>query len=949
MKLSELLLPLTGCWHSNTIDQTSIEIDALCDDSRQVTTNDLFVAIRGLNTDGHQHLLQAQQRGAIAAVVETAIDTVDIPQFIVTDSSYALGILAATIQNNPSQELTLIGITGTNGKTTCAFIIDSLLNHANKASAMIGTLGCYIKQQKETLSPYTTPTPIVLHQTLRDIVTRGCTHVVMEVSSAALSMNRLAGIEFDVALFTNLTQDHLDLHGSMENYGNAKRLLFRDHLKKNGTAIAIIDDNYGNTMLNEIDQNTIRISTHHKNADVFVRQSQSSLQGINLSLQTPLGIVSCQTSMLIGAHNISNIATAISACQALTLTTKTIQQGIQNLSCIPGRLQPVPNDRHLSIFIDYAHTPDALQQCLTTLRPLIQGRLICVFGCGGDRDQSKRALMGKTVSDLADVVVVTSDNPRNENPNEIIDMITSGMSKTPFYSHPDRSIAIGKALAIATDKDLVLIAGKGHEQYQIQNEQTIYFSDYHEAQAAIARQTTTQWIVHATGGSLSKTNDKNNIYSRIVIDGRTTSDNSLYVAIKGTHFDGHQFCTQAATQGAKGVVINKGAINPSEIDSSIVDIIEVPDTQKALGSLAQTFAQDWMSNSDKHMIGITGSSGKTTTKDFLAAALSAYAPTLKNQGSFNNETGVPLTLLELKPFHRYAVIEMAMRGLNHIAYLAQLAQPDIGVITNLGNAHIGVVGSEQAIIRGKAELFESISSSGHVILPFTEKKRLAPFITNNQNQLTFGTDSNADICIKQYDLTQNRLEISVCQTLISLQLPLLGKHNAFNAAAALAAAYACGVPPETAAKGLETAQITPLRNQIITKHDRTIIADCYNANPGSMKAAVDMFSQITPLQKRVAILGDMLELGTDAQQEHQRLGIHLAQFPITLIAMGEHKSDMAQACIEHGGHALIADSIEQAATLALQETQPNDWILLKGSRTMKLERIIIALETLSHS
>ncbi|HEY5946889.1 MAG TPA: UDP-N-acetylmuramoyl-L-alanyl-D-glutamate--2,6-diaminopimelate ligase, partial [Kofleriaceae bacterium] len=457
---------IEGLEGARLIGDGDVEVRAVRDDSRKVQAGDVFVAVKGMRSDGHAFVASVIERGAAAIVVEKQLD-VTVPQIVVPSTSRVLGALVGRSLGNPAAAMTLIGITGTNGKTTTTYLLESILEAAGAKPGVIGTVS-YRWAGKTVDAPYTTPTPQVLHETFAAMKDAGCTHVVMEVSSAALAMDRLSGIDFKVGAFSNLTQDHLDVHGSMEAYRDAKKRLFADHLR-GGTAVINVDDRYGEDMAGAVDPRhteTVRVSVEGRIADIRVGFQESTVKGIMATIATPTGDIALSAPPLIGQYNVANLALAVGIAEALKIPHEAISDGIAALKGVPGRVERVPNPMDLDILVDYAHTPDALRNVLTALRPLTRRRLICVFGCGGDRDPTKRPKMGAAVAELADLAVVTSDNPRTEDPRAIIDQILPAVPK-PFFVDVDRRAAIRAAIAEATPGDVVVIAGKGHEDYQI--------------------------------------------------------------------------------------------------------------------------------------------------------------------------------------------------------------------------------------------------------------------------------------------------------------------------------------------------------------------------------------------------------------------------------------------------------------------------------------------------
>ena len=447
MNLRDLI---DGLSDARLIGDGGVEVRGVQNDSREIQPGDVFVAVRGIRADGHAFVPIALERGAAAIVVERALPNIPVPQVIVANGSIALGLLVARSFGNPAHAMTLIGITGTNGKTTTTYIVESILTAAGHRPGVIGTVEYRWATEpgiQKIDAPYTTPTPQILHGALAKMRDAGCTHVVMEVTSSALAMDRVVGMQFAVAAFSNLTQDHLDVHGSMDAYRDAKRRLFAEYLS--GTAVINIDDPEGPGMAAATTGHILRVSAAQHHAEIAVIEQDSTVRGIVARIATPRGEVAIEAQPLIGHYNVENLALAVGIAEALGLSHDVIARGIATLPGVPGRVERVANAAELDVFVDYAHTPDALQNVLAALRPLTKRRLICVFGCGGDRDPTKRPKMGAAVAELADLAIVTSDNPRTEDPRAIIDQILPAVPK-PFAIDADRRNAIRAAIAEAT-------------------------------------------------------------------------------------------------------------------------------------------------------------------------------------------------------------------------------------------------------------------------------------------------------------------------------------------------------------------------------------------------------------------------------------------------------------------------------------------------------------------
>lgn len=442
---------------NQTISVSSVEYD-----SRKVKPGSLFVAVRGYNQDGHAYINEAVEKGAAALIVEKKAPSVPVPQFQVADTRKTLPGLAAAFYSPELDRLTKIGITGTNGKTTIAYLVKSILNAASVSCGLIGTI-CYEIGEQKKQAWNTTPESSDLYRMMYEMQTKGQRACVMEVSSHALSLHRVAGLTFDAAVFTNLTQDHLDFHGDLETYFSEKQKLFRQ-LTDEGTAVVNGDDPYGQRLYEQLHHRKLTYG-FGKGVQICVLEYTNSIQGISLKVKTPESNISIASS-LIGKFNIENILAAIAVGCALKIDKKFIIEGVKNLGRVAGRLEPVKAGPDRIVVVDYAHTPDALEKALLVLKELAKGQLWVVFGCGGNRDTTKRPLMGAIAQRIADRIVVTSDNPRFEEPVSIINQILAGMDRTNVHIEENRREAIAYALDQSSGNDIILVAGKGHEDYQ---------------------------------------------------------------------------------------------------------------------------------------------------------------------------------------------------------------------------------------------------------------------------------------------------------------------------------------------------------------------------------------------------------------------------------------------------------------------------------------------------
>ena len=460
MKLHELIKNLSIIEMNADAE---LEISGVSYDSRKTEKGDMFVAIRGFEADGHKFIPKAVENGAAVILCEEK-PSCDIPYVLVSDSRYGLAIVSRDFFGDPASEMTMIGITGTSGKTSSSYLIKHMLE--SKLDAKVGLIGTNGNMIGDEFlhTEHTTPESYELHKLFRHMADSGCTHVVMEVSSHSLTLERVAGIHFDVALYTNLSQDHLDFHGTMEEYAAAKRKLF----SMCSLGCFNLDDAWADFMRDGASCRTMTFSTEKNEADLVAKDIRLTADGVRFASVSG-DEISITKLGIPGMFSVYNALGTMSVGLALGLSLADCSDAMSSAKGVKGRLEIVPTGRDFSVVIDYSHKPDALEKVLKTLKPVTRGRLIALFGCGGDRDKLKRPIMGCIAADNADLVVVTSDNPRTEDPDEIIREIVAGMKdkRTPTKVICDRREAIAWAIDNAAPGDVLLLAGKGHEDYQV--------------------------------------------------------------------------------------------------------------------------------------------------------------------------------------------------------------------------------------------------------------------------------------------------------------------------------------------------------------------------------------------------------------------------------------------------------------------------------------------------
>ncbi|WP_258111451.1 UDP-N-acetylmuramoyl-L-alanyl-D-glutamate--2,6-diaminopimelate ligase [Alicyclobacillus sp. SP_1] len=485
MRLRELLVPFVRV---RVIGEGNPEITAVTADSREVTPGALFVALRGYTVDGHQYVEDAVRAGASAVVVETELPGLPVPQVVLPDTRAASAKLATVFYGFPSNRLSVVGVTGTNGKTTTTQLIARILETRGATVGVIGTIGKRVGEQTTELTN-TTPDAIALQKMLAEMVHAKCSHVVMEASSHALEEGRLAGTRFQTAVFTNLTQDHLDFHGTMEAYKAAKAKLFSrlgnqfpDNLEQCPVAVLNADDEASDDYRRQTVQEVLTYGILQL-ADVMAKDVLVRAEGVSFRVESFAGEADVHLQ-LTGRFNVYNALAALTTALSLRIPLADAAAALETVAGVAGRFERVVAGQDFTVLVDYSHTPDSLENALQTVREFAEARVFTVVGCGGDRDRTKRPIMAKIAGDYSDLVILTSDNPRTEDPERILDDMEAGIN-VPHERLVDRKTAIARAVSLASAKDVVLIAGKGHETYQILGRTKIHFDDREEARAAI--------------------------------------------------------------------------------------------------------------------------------------------------------------------------------------------------------------------------------------------------------------------------------------------------------------------------------------------------------------------------------------------------------------------------------------------------------------------------------
>lgn len=940
------LLKQQGIW----IADQGIEADSKITgkpvtDSRQIRPGDAFICIKGFQTDGHAYVDRARESGAGLIVYENSLRD-PVTGIQVTDSRKAAALLAKLYYDNPTGKLVLIGVTGTNGKTTTSMLIWQALTFLGNKTGWIGTLG-YTIEGEIVPTQNTTPDIMELNSILAAMAVAGCRYVVMEVSSHALALDRVYGLEFDYALFSNLTREHLDFHKDMAEYFKAKYQLFEQLQLTKGAAIINIDDEYGRKIYDNLNaasyKNTVTVSEQKGDYTISDISCSSDVSSFILKHDDNHSI--SYETQLIGHFNVLNCALAtITLNQIFPSLADSLQQEIiKELKSVRGRLEKVGNDKGLGIFVDYAHTPDALKNVLETLCKLPHKRMITVFGAGGDRDKGKRPEMLRCCLKYSDAVIITDDNPRTEDPNQIIrDIIGDNPLQSSWWIIRNRFAAIRSALRLSTAGDLILIAGKGHETYQEFKDERHQFDDVETARNLMIQEygcKQDELILPVESLLLellfdtqfaSKDNAKKS-FRYISTDSRKTGNDTLFFALKGERFNGMDFVQEVLQNKSCGAVITYP-------DGSTYDnTIRVADTTVSLGILSQKY----LAMFSPRKIALTGSTGKTTTKEFLANIFEQEGHVLKTYENENNIIGLSKTIFRIKPEDTTAVFELGTNHFGEIRQLADVCRPDIAIITNIGPAHLEFFGDEAGVYKEKTDLFRRNLS---LILYPGDDPRFNEF---QDKGVSVGFGDSCHYKIAGLHTRADSLEFTLNDNAWSVPQPV--PFYVTNVCFAIAAAFEAGLSKSQIRAGLNKPIRQKMRMEIRKMQNRQFIIDCYNANPVSMKSAIQFWKSYNKEVPHVAILGDMLELGEQSVEYHKNVGQMLEEIDFDiLITIGEmsryYNPSNYQTHNRENQQFLHFSNVEELIKQSVSNLLPaNSVVLIKASHSMNLEKLLDAV------
>jgi len=894
-------------------------------DHREIKAGDAFIAIKGERFDGHQLIGEARKLGAALIVGED--HQADIQ---VKDSRKAAALYASEYYGRPSQHFTLYGVTGTNGKTTVSLMLFQLLRLMGYSCGWIGTLGYRINEEQHETA-HTTPDIMQLNAIFQKMADAGVQHVVMEVSSHALALDRVYNVQFDYCLFTNLSRDHLDFHKNMDEYFSAKYMLFERAIRNSAVSVVNIDDDHGRIIADRLQSTGAGIFSvgHASDADFMITDAQTRLDGSSFKLVSKDKQAMEIASPLIGSFNVDNLALALGTLLAAKHDKAILTKLIERLMPVPGRIEAVTNDLGIGIYVDYAHTPDAIINLLKSINKLPHGRVISVIGAGGNRDTGKRPLMLQAALRFSDAVIITDDNPRHENPNLIIqDIVRDRELSLPWWIIRDRGTAIASAIRLARKGDVVLICGKGHENYQETKGVRHHFDDREAARESLAQAKQNKaddemllpldplMLAIVEEQSLDENCSFDGAsYRFLSTDSRSIKPESMFFAIKGENFDGNRFISNVLKQDSCFAVGN----------------VALPDQKRYFQTsdcalLMSKLMQKYLLMFDIHKTALTGSTGKTSTKELLTAILEEVAPTLKTLKNENNIIGLCKTILRIEPNHRFGVFEIGTNHFGEIALLSDTIMPDAGIILNVGPSHLEYFGDEDGVMREKTDLFHRALDLR--LYPADDPR----FELYHESGKSVGYADDAVYRIsdvrdeaqgKSFDLSGTRYTI-----------PYSAPHYVINSAFAIAMALNLGIEASEIQHALFKPVSLDMRMQVEKLRGGYLIVDCYNANPVSMQSALEFWRDLHPEKPHVAFLGDMLELGTQADMYHQMIGAMLAEIRYEeLYTVGKRAVAFSDQPCRH--YPSVEDLIADFPSLPEHTV-----ILVKASHGIHLERLL---------
>ena len=914
------------------------DIKGICFDSRKAKKNDIFFAIKGNKTSGTKFIQEAILKKISAIVVDskTKFKTSKTPLLMVRDTRKSLSEACSNFyKKKPSH---IVAVTGTNGKTSVADFFFQLFKLNKIRAASIGTLGIKSNLFKKQTN-LTSLDPLLLHKSLSEFKRKRINTVILEASSHGLDQKRLDHINFRAAAFTNLSRDHLDYHKNMNCYLNSKLYLFNNLLNKKTFCITDETNDFFKKLKKISKRRKINInSIGHDYGDLKILSQKHKNHFQEIKFLYKKKTYKLKTS-LFGQYQIKNLLFAILLAEKCGLSIKKSLKKTKYIKSAKGRLECIKKLKNNSrIFVDFAHTPDALERVLKNLKLQFKKNILIVFGCGGDRDKGKRSIMGYIASKYCKKIYLTDDNPRFENPKTIRQSIKKGI-KTDFIEMKNRKLAIQLAIKELGYNEILLITGKGHEQYQDFGSKKIRYSDENEIKKFFAnkkKQTANYFWYPSITSNVFKNYSCFN-YKNVSINSKQIIPNSLFFAIKGKRKDGHDFVKEAIAKGAKKAVVNRliRGINSKKL-------IRVPNTLIALNNLAKVTRY----HTKAKIIGITGSSGKTTLKDMTSFVLKNFDKTSSSKSSFNNQYGVPLSVSNLQEKDVFGVFELGMDKKGEINSLSNILKPDIAVITNISSAHIKNFKSTKEIAKAKSEIINNLVAQDILILNRDDKffGYIAQKARKKNVQVkSFGLKKNANLYLKSIKKNKNIYQVSISHNNEIYLFNIKNNHNTYiqNVLSTCLIIFNLDLDLSGKKNIFLNFKIPEGRgdvNQIkIFKKKFYLLDESYNANPHSMRLAINYLNSFDKKKnQKILLLGDMLELGKKTNFFHKNLAKYINNSNIDKVfVIGKYILETYKL-IKKNKKGKILNTISDISSVIKNYINDNDVVMIKGSNATGL-------------
>ena len=930
----------------NLIDNSSSKIGneiikGISSDSRNVKKGEIFVSIKGNKFDGNKYIDQAYLKGAKVIIYSGFLKKKykNAKLIKVKDTRTKLAEISSKYYKKKPKNI--IAVTGTNGKTSISDFFHQIFRIQKKRVGLLGTLG-FKKNDRLKKRELTTLDSLNLHKDLYEMKKSKIDNVIIEASSHGLKQKRLDFLNVKSGIFTNLSHDHLDYHKNMKDYFSSKLILFKKILKKKTTIITDSEIKQYNILKSIQEKRSLKLLSIGNSGNTFKILNHKIFNNFQfLRIEYNKKIYNLKIN-LYGSIQIKNLLMAILACKNCGLNIQNIFKRIKKIKSVDGRLELIKNLPNRSkVFLDYAHTPEALRNAILSLQEHFQKKITVVFGCGGERDRSKRKLMGKIAKDLCEKIYVTDDNPRNESSKKIRKEIIKGTKGSKIKEIPGRKKAIIQALKNSDPYEIILIAGKGHETYQDLGKRKIFFSD-----KKIIRNFNTRKIsekkndLKYNSAIIKKVlnNKKSYFFDGASINSKKIKNQNLFIAIKGKNKDGHNFLNEAIKKGASHCVVSKNIKKKYKL-------IRVGSTMNFLKSLAQNKRDV----SSAKFIAVTGSVGKTTVKTMLGDLLNRYSKTYFSPQSYNNHYGVPLSLCNIEPKHKFGVFEVGMSNFKEIFRLSSMVKPEIGIITNISEAHLENFKSIRDIAKAKSEIIYNIQKDGTIILNKDDKffnyfKKIAR--KNNIKVRSFGYSKKADVrflSLKKSKKNYN-LKLSVNRESMLFKINSVNRNYIMNALCCVAVLSDLGLNLRNIKNFFNTQKPLKGRGKIkrVNKFGKSffLIDESYNANPLSVKSAVENFSNIKKKgKKKYFLFGDMMELGKNSHIYHKKISKFINNSDIDKTFVYGERATKAYKFLRKNKRGEIINNFKSFDNTISKILQNGDFLMIKGSNATKLYRI----------